>query len=150
MDGSSRAIKESDYIVQNGPHSRVYKKGESIKLNGKYGITAHSAKKVKSDVYYPETNEKIEVGKDKKIIEVKITLKNFSNKDFNLTTPVHFELLGVSSVMSYSGELGRDKVKPNETLNGSLFFVVPKDVSVYTLIYQPDLPFMSDVVKFKL
>ncbi|AXF39785.1 hypothetical protein LEY_24 [Paenibacillus phage Ley] len=146
-----KEIKDTDYIAQNGPHSRVYKKGESVNLNKTYGITVHSVKKTKPSVLFHEFGEDFDIGKDNKLVEVKLTVKNFSNKDIHVYT-IDFEIMESKETFRYassaSGGLEQSKIKPKESVNGSLFFKVPKDVHSYTLVFSPDLG--SNVVKFKL
>jgi len=151
--GSSadKEIKDTDYIAQNGLHSRVYKKGESVKLNRTYGITAHSVKKANPNVLFHEFGEEFEIGKDKKLVEVKLTFKNFSDKDTHVYQ-ADFKIMESEETIPYaisaSGGLKQSKIKPNESVNGSLFFIVPKDAHSYTLVFDPDIG--SGLVKFKL
>ncbi|AHD06415.1 DUF4352 domain-containing protein [Paenibacillus larvae] len=150
----SGEIKDSDYIVQYGPGSRVYKKGESVKLNGEYGITAHSVKKVESDVFFPHTGKKINVSEDQKVIKVKMTLKNFSTKLHAIQPLIQYEIMEgeypYKSALSATDGFTKYVINPNETIEGSLVFVVPKNLHKYTLIFKPDPSENDSLVKFKL
>lgn len=148
----SDKIKDSDYIIQHGSSARIYKKGESVNLNERVGITAHSVKKLTSDVYFLHTGEKVEPLSSEKLIQVKMTLKNFSNKPLPVIPSFQYEIMESEHkrALSAIGGFAKSEIMPNETIEGSIILAVPKSLYEYTLVCYPDELHKDDTVKFKL